>query len=65
MEEPALPVAKEKALRQREVQTRPNPSQAPLLNEWPSHIEARKQVGLRKRDMIIGANHKGAIVTMV
>jgi IS30 family transposase len=29
------------------------------------HIELRKQVGHWERNTVIGANHKGAIVTMV
>ena len=35
------------------------------LSDRPSHIEARKQVGHWECDTVIGANHKGAIVTMV
>jgi IS30 family transposase len=35
------------------------------LSERPAHIEARKQVGHWECDTVIGANHKGAIVTMV
>ena len=35
------------------------------LSDRPSHIEARKEVGHWKCDTVIGANHKGAIVTMV
>jgi IS30 family transposase len=35
------------------------------LSDRPSHIEARKQVGHWEYDTVIGANHKGAIVTMV
>ena len=35
------------------------------LRDRPSHIEARKQVGHWECDTVIGANHKGAIVTMV
>ena len=40
---------------------------APLI-KWSSasiHIELRKQVGHWECDTVIGANHKGAIVTMV
>ena len=40
------------------------PSRRPLRDR-PSHIEARKQVGHWECDTVIGANHKGAIVTMV
>ena len=40
------------------------PHRRPLC-DWPSHIEARKQVGHWEFDTIIGANHKGAIVKMV
>jgi IS30 family transposase len=35
------------------------------LSERPLHIEARKQVGHWECDTVIGANHKGAVVTMV
>lgn len=35
------------------------------LSDRPSHIEARKQVGHWECDTVIGANHKGVIVTMV
>jgi len=35
------------------------------LSARPSHIEARKQVGHWECDTVIGANHKGAFVTMV
>ena len=41
-----------------------NPHRRPL-SDRPSHIEARKQVGHWECDTVIGANHKGAIVTMV
>jgi IS30 family transposase len=40
------------------------PNRRPLRDR-PSHIEARKQVGHWECDTVIGANHKGAIVTMV
>jgi len=35
------------------------------LSERPLHIEARRQVGHWECDTVIGANHKGAVVTMV
>ena len=35
------------------------------LSDRPVHIELRKQVGHWECDTVIGANHKGAIVTMV
>jgi IS30 family transposase len=35
------------------------------LSERPAHIEARKQDGHWECDTVIGANHKGPIVTMV
>ena len=35
------------------------------LSDRPMHIELRKQVGHWECDTVIGANHKGAIVTMV
>ena len=35
------------------------------LRDRPVHIELRKQVGHWECDTVIGANHKGAIVTMV
>jgi IS30 family transposase len=35
------------------------------LSERPLQIEARKQVGHWECDTVIGANHKGAVVTMV
>jgi IS30 family transposase len=40
------------------------PSRRPL-SERPLQIEARKQVGHWECDTVIGANHKGAVVTMV
>jgi IS30 family transposase len=64
VEKPSLPEAKEKALRKRAGQSGPNPSQAPLERS-AFHIEARKQVGHWECDRVIGANHKGVIVTMV
>ena len=35
------------------------------LSERPLHIEARRQVGHWECDTVMGANHKGAVVTMV
>ena len=35
------------------------------LSDRPVHLELRKQVGHWECDTVIGANHKGAIVTMV
>lgn len=35
------------------------------IGERPAHVEERKQVGHWEGDTVIGANHKGAIVTMV
>jgi IS30 family transposase len=35
------------------------------LSERPLHIEARRQVGHWECDTVIGASHKGAVVTMV
>ena len=35
------------------------------LSERPLQIEARRQVGHWECDTVIGANHKGAVVTMV
>ena len=35
------------------------------LSDRPLHIEARSQVGHWECDTVIGANHKGAVVTMV
>ncbi len=40
------------------------PNRRPL-SERPLHIEARSQVGHWECDTVIGANHKGAVVTMV
>ena len=40
------------------------PNRRPL-SERPWHIEARKQVGHWECDTVIGASHKGAVVTMV
>jgi len=40
------------------------PNRRPL-SERHLHIEARKQVGYWECDTVIGANHKGAVVTMV
>ena len=40
------------------------PHRRPLIDR-PSHIQARKPVGHWECDTVIGANHKGAIVTMV
>ena len=40
------------------------PNRRPLI-ERPAHVEARKQVGHWECDTVIGAKHKGAIVTMV
>jgi transposase, IS30 family len=40
------------------------PNRRPL-SERPMHIEGRKQVGHWECDTVIGANHKGAIVTVV
>jgi IS30 family transposase len=40
------------------------PNRRPL-SDRPLHIEARKQVGHWECDTVIGANHKGAVVTMV
>ena len=40
------------------------PNRRPL-SERPLQIEARKQVGHWECDTVIGANHKGAVVTMV
>jgi IS30 family transposase len=40
------------------------PSRRPL-SERPLQIEARKKVGHWECDTVIGANHKGAVVTMV
>ena len=40
------------------------PNRRPL-SERPLHIEARKQVGHWECDTVIGASHKGAVVTMV
>lgn len=56
--------AKENALRQRVGQTELNPLKAPL-SDWPSKAEARKQLGYTECDTVTGANHNGAIVTMV
>ena len=64
MEEPSLPEAKEKALpggRDRQGQI---PHRRPL-SDRPSHIEARTQVGHWECDTVIGANHKGSILTIV
>ena len=41
-----------------------NPNRRPL-SKRPLHIEARKQVGHLEYDIVIGANHMGAVVTMV
>ena len=41
------------------------PHRRPPLSDRPVHIELRKQVGHWECDTVIGANHKGAIVTMV
>jgi IS30 family transposase len=35
------------------------------LRDGPLHIEARKQIGHWECDTVIGASHKGAVVTMV
>jgi IS30 family transposase len=35
------------------------------LSDRPLHVQARKQVGHWECDTVIGANHKGAVVTMV
>jgi len=40
------------------------PNRRPL-SERPLHIQARKQVGHWECDTVIGASHKGAVVTMV
>ena len=40
------------------------PNRRPL-SERPLHIEARKQIGHWECDTVIGASHKGAVVTMV
>lgn len=40
------------------------PNRRPL-SERPLHIDARKQVGHWECDTVIGASHKGAVVTMV
>jgi IS30 family transposase len=40
------------------------PNRRPL-SERPLHIKARKQVGHWECDTVIGASHKGAVVTMV
>jgi len=40
------------------------PNRRPL-SERPLHIEARRQVGHWECDTVIGASHKGAVVTMV
>jgi transposase, IS30 family len=40
------------------------PNRRPL-SERPAHIEGRKQVGHWECDTVIGANHRGAIVTLV
>jgi IS30 family transposase len=40
------------------------PNRRPL-SERPLHIEARSQVGHWECDTVIGANHKGGVVTMV
>ena len=40
------------------------PNRRPL-SDRPLHIEARSQVGHWECDTVIGANHKGAVVTMV
>ena len=40
------------------------PNRRPL-SDRPLHIEARRQVGHWECDTVIGANHKGAVVTMV
>jgi len=40
------------------------PNRRPL-SDRPLHIEARKQVGHWECDTVIGASHKGAVVTMV
>ena len=40
------------------------PNRRPL-SERPAHIEGRKQVGHWECDTVIGASHKGAVVTMV
>jgi transposase, IS30 family len=40
------------------------PNRRPL-SERPVHIEGRKQVGHWECDTVIGANHRGAIVTLV
>ncbi len=40
------------------------PNRRPL-SERPLHIEARRQVGHWACDTVMGANHKGAVVTMV
>ena len=40
------------------------PNRRPL-SERPLHIEARRQVGHWECDTVMGANHKGAVVTMV
>ena len=40
------------------------PNRRPL-SERPLHIEARRQVGHWEYDTVIGASHKGAVVTMV
>ena len=65
MEKPALPEAKEKALRQWARPPRANPQPRRPLSERPAHIEGRKQVGHWECDTVIGANHKQAIVTVV
>ena len=40
------------------------PNRRPL-SERPLHVEDRKQIGHWECDTVIGANHKGAVVTMV
>ena len=40
------------------------PNRRPL-SERPLHIEARRQMGHWECDTVMGANHKGAVVTMV
>lgn len=45
--------------------TRPLKVFALLIGNRPAHVEARKQVGDWECDTVIGAKHKGEIVTMV
>ena len=61
MEEPSLPEAKAIRGRDRWGQI---PHRGPL-SDRPVHLELNKQVCHCECDTIIGANHKGAILTMV